>query len=393
MRHGFQSPDDSFIWALRDVSFDIPKGEAWGIIGRNGSGKSTLLQIIANITQPTSGTVSKNGTLSAMLSAGAGFNYELTGRENVYLNGAILGLPKQRIDDKFDEIVDFSGIREFIDTPVKRYSSGMRVRLAFSISVVLDPDILLVDEVLTVGDYQFRQKSLDRMQTYQRSSGRTVIFVSHNLSAVKAFCDKGIWLEKGRIKALGDVDDVVQAYLRDSSPATDAVTSEGITHEGSGEVQITGLEYCNPAGEPALTFMHGEPLVFKLRYHAADRVEYPVFSVTVLRKDDNVVATRMHSGNDLQVLDSIEGAGTVEIAVPALLLMPGEYRIVPWVGSLDATTYDRARGFPYLSVLTGPLLSRAKYRFDSSHMVVYTPVEWSYHSEAVQLEEVARQEE
>jgi len=209
------SQDDNssdIIWALRDVSFEVKKGEAIGIIGRNGAGKSTLLKILSRITAPTNGQVEIRGKISCLLEVGTGFHPELTGRDNVYLNGTVLGMRKIEVDHKFDEIVDFSGIEKFIDTPVKRYSSGMKVRLAFSVAAHLEPEILIVDEVLAVGDAEFQKKCLNKMEDVGRE-GRTVLFVSHNMSAISRLCDRGIILNKGGVVEDGPADQVVATYL------------------------------------------------------------------------------------------------------------------------------------------------------------------------------------
>jgi lipopolysaccharide transport system ATP-binding protein len=202
------------IWALRNVSFDVPRGAVVGIIGRNGAGKSTLLKVLTRITNPDEGFARIRGRVGSLLEVGTGFHGELTGRENVYLNGAILGMRREEIDDKFDDIVAFSGVERFIDTPVKRYSSGMYLRLAFSVAAHLEPDILLVDEVLAVGDAEFQKKCLGKMSDVA-GEGRTVLFVSHNMDAVQQLCDTVIWLENGQMRQIGSVADVVQAYLMD----------------------------------------------------------------------------------------------------------------------------------------------------------------------------------
>jgi lipopolysaccharide transport system ATP-binding protein len=201
------------IWALKNVSFEINEGEALGIIGSNGSGKSTLLKIISRITKPTTGTVRGRGKISSLLEVGTGFHGELTGRENIYISGSILGMRKAEINQKFDEIVAFSGVEQFIDTPVKRYSSGMYVRLAFAVAAHLEPDILIVDEVLAVGDAEFQKKCLGKMRDVSQKSGRTILFVSHNMQAVSNLCDKAMWLQKGKMVELGDSREVVNRYL------------------------------------------------------------------------------------------------------------------------------------------------------------------------------------
>lgn len=201
------------LWALQDVSFEVNRGEALGIIGSNGSGKSTLLKIISRIVRPTNGAVRGNGKISSLLEVGTGFNQELTGRENIYVSGYTLGMSKGEIRSKFDQIVDFSGIEKFIDTPVKRYSSGMYVRLAFAVAAHLEPDILIVDEVLAVGDADFQKKCLGKMREVTQADGRTILFVSHSMQAIKNLCDKALWLDKGRMKAIGDVSGVVNKYI------------------------------------------------------------------------------------------------------------------------------------------------------------------------------------
>jgi lipopolysaccharide transport system ATP-binding protein len=203
---------EDVIWALKDVSFDVDRGEVLGIIGRNGAGKSTLLKVLSRITHPTTGRVEMRGRISSLLEVGTGFHHELTGRENIYLNGTILGMTKAEVDRKYDEIVEFSGVEKFIDTPVKHYSSGMRVRLAFSVAAHLEPEILLVDEVLAVGDVEFQQKSLGKMSQVAKG-GRTVLFVSHNMAAINALCHRTLYLDDGIITRIGETEAVVREYM------------------------------------------------------------------------------------------------------------------------------------------------------------------------------------
>lgn len=205
--------DTDFIYALKDVSFDVKQGEVLGIIGANGAGKSTLLKILSRVTSPTSGCIKIKGRIGSLLEVGTGFHPELTGRENIYLNGAILGMRKHEIDRKLDEIIDFSGVEKFIDTPVKRYSSGMYVRLAFAVAAHLDPEILVVDEVLAVGDADFQKKCLGKMDDVSKKEGRTVLFVSHNMKSIRQLCNNGLFLENGQVKYLGDIGAVVDKYL------------------------------------------------------------------------------------------------------------------------------------------------------------------------------------
>lgn len=205
-----------YIWALKNVSFDVPQGEVVGIIGRNGAGKSTLLKILSKVTSPTTGMIKSKGKIASLLEVGTGFHPDLTGRDNIFLNGAILGMTRKEIQGKLDEIVDFSGVERYIDTPVKRYSSGMYVRLAFSVAAHLDPEILIIDEVLAVGDAEFQKKCLGKMKDVSKNGGRTVLFVSHNMTAVKSLCEKGVLLVNGHVKTAGPANDVVEEYLKEA---------------------------------------------------------------------------------------------------------------------------------------------------------------------------------
>lgn len=220
------------IWALRDVSFEVLPGEIIGIVGRNGAGKSTLLKILSRITEPTTGQIDIYGRVGSLLEVGTGFNPELTGRENVYLNGAILGMRRREIDRKFDEIVEFSEVDKFIDTPVKHYSSGMYMRLAFGVAAHLEPEILIVDEVLAVGDFSFQKKCIGKISAVARE-GRTVLFVSHNIVALRSLCHRGIWLKDGRLERMGDVDEVVNSYLQQDN----RTRHEKIWDEAGGETE------------------------------------------------------------------------------------------------------------------------------------------------------------
>ena len=219
----------NILWALDGVSFAVKRGEVLGIIGRNGAGKSTLLKILSRITEPTSGWVGINGRVASFLEVGTGFHPELTGRDNIYMNGTLLGMTKREIDRKFDEIVDFSGVERFLDTPVKRYSSGMQVRLAFAVAAHLEPDILIVDEVLAVGDYEFQKKCMKKMEDVSAGNGRTILFVSHNISAISSLTSKCIYLKNGRIQCQGQTEQIVRAYLDSGNISACSWRAEGRT--------------------------------------------------------------------------------------------------------------------------------------------------------------------
>ena len=263
---------ENIIWALRDISFNVKPGEVVGIIGKNGAGKSTLLKVLSRITHPTSGQVELLGRISSLLEVGTGFHPELTGRENIYLNGTILGMTKAEIDLKFEEIVEFSGVKRFIDTPVKFYSSGMRVRLAFSVAAHLEPEILLIDEVLSVGDAAFQKKSLGKMEEVSKE-GRTVIFVSHNMGAVRSLCSRGLLLENGTLTKDGDVDQVINYYLSNKDVSTTGRLSW--TEADAPQVKeliLFGIELFSETGEVKTKFQIDEGFEIRVQYEIKEEV-------------------------------------------------------------------------------------------------------------------------
>lgn len=265
------SKEDDVIWALKDVSFKVNRGEVFGIIGANGSGKSTLLKLLSRITSPSSGSAEMNGRIASLLEVGTGFHPELTGRENVFLNGTILGMTKNEVKSKFDQIVDFSGIGKFIDTPIKRYSSGMSVRLAFSVAAFLEPEILLVDEVLAVGDIQFQKQCLEQVDAISKS-GRTVLLVSHNMTAISSICQKAMLIEKGQIHSIGDSGKIVSNYNRtvlgnldeNSNGTFELINKKRSNAEHAKNLKIEKLVLCNDKGEPSNEFYMGGKIIFRL---------------------------------------------------------------------------------------------------------------------------------
>ena len=274
------------IWALRDVSFELKKGEVLGIIGRNGAGKSTLLKILSRITDPTVGKAEISGRISSLLEVGTGFHPELTGRENIYLNGTILGMRKQEVKLKFDDIVEFSGIKKFIDTPVKRYSSGMKVRLAFSVASHLEPEVLLIDEVLAVGDADFQKKCLNKMENVGQK-GRTVLFVSHNMAAIENLCSRVIWIDNGQIKQDGQAFEVIESYM--SSFVQTEKKGYNLrntkTREGSGEIRYDEIELLTTDGQPQEILRSGDSVVVRIHYHAKEIIKTPYFVIKNLYRN------------------------------------------------------------------------------------------------------------
>ena len=286
LRHEPDPAHEEF-WALKNVSFEVNQGDRVGIIGRNGAGKSTLLKILSRITEPTSGRVSINGRVASLLEVGTGFHPELTGRENIFLNGAILGMGKAEIKKKFDEIVAFAEVERFLDTPVKRYSSGMYVRLAFAVAAHLDPEILVVDEVLAVGDAQFQKKCLGKMGEIGRA-GRTVLFVSHNMGAVKSFCDRAILLEQGRLTASGEVNDIVETYLRrsDGVTADNNVIADTIHRSGSGAIRLRQIDLLNHRGKSISDMYYGQPFRLVLTIEVIEAISDEIMSMVYLSTTD-----------------------------------------------------------------------------------------------------------
>ena len=238
-----------YVWALKDISFEVNQGDVVGIIGKNGAGKSTLLKILSRVTSPTTGSIKAKGRIASLLEVGTGFHPELTGRENIYMNGAIMGMTKAEISRKLDEIVDFAGVEKYIDTPTKRYSSGMTVRLGFAIAAYLEPEILVVDEVLSVGDAEFQKKAIGKMQDISQGEGRTVLFVSHNMTAVKGLCKRGIWLENGTVKETGTIDTIVSNYLVESTNKiqnlNQSLIRDRIDFTGNGNIKVQDINIVN----------------------------------------------------------------------------------------------------------------------------------------------------
>lgn len=232
-----------YVWALQDINFEVERGEVLGIIGKNGAGKSTLLKILSKVTAPTTGSIKSRGRIASLLEVGTGFNGEMTGRENIFLNGAILGMTKKEIASKIDEIIEFSGCERYIDTPVKRYSSGMTVRLAFAVAAFLEPEILVIDEVLAVGDAEFQKKAIGKMQDISKEGGRTVLFVSHNMAAVKSLCTRGIVMENGKVKYDGDIDEALRVYNSDSNVSVSNVNWSVENAPGNSNAKITSVKF------------------------------------------------------------------------------------------------------------------------------------------------------
>ena len=334
-------------WALRDVSLEVPRGSMYGLVGRNGSGKSSLLRIMAGIYRPTEGRVEVQGRTSALLELGAGFHPALSGRENIYLNASVLGVPRSQIDDRVEQISEFAGLEEFIDSPVKIYSSGMYVRLGFAVAVHVDPEILIVDEVVAVGDEEFQLRCFSHLESL-RAQGVTIVLVSHDLGMLRANCDQMAWLNRGLLAAAGEPQDVVNAYL-------DTIDTEGaasVGHrprpEGEGDtpLRITNLEFFDEAGHRPKSFASGDPLIVRVHYCASEPIEDPVFSLGFYDHNNlHLAGPRSHVGGFRP--GKVDGEGWVEFRLLRIPFRTGAFHVNAAVQDSDASfLYDRrAREF------------------------------------------------
>ena len=312
-------------WALKEVSFKVSRGETLGIIGANGAGKSTVLKLLSKITLPTSGEITINGKLSALIEIGSGFHPELTGRENIYLSGSILGMRRREIAQKLDSIVDFAGFPRFIDTPVKHYSSGMCVRLGFSVAAHLHPDILLLDEVLAVGDAAFQVKCFKRI-TQLKESGTTMVFISHDLNAVEFLCDRALLLSHGEIIADGPSRDVIFRYKQHGSGIDETMPVAATSREMPGTIRITNLCFADCEGQQTTRARTGYPVTARLEFEASETIEDIVFEIFYYSQDGKVQCQFSTAVSDDRI-DVHPGPGTVEFTCAALGLLPGSYYV------------------------------------------------------------------
>lgn len=341
------------VWALKDINFKVEEGDVVGIIGKNGAGKSTLLKILSRITTPTTGTIRARGRIGSLLEVGTGFHPELTGRDNIYMNGAILGMSKEEIRRKLDAIVDFSGCERYIDTPVKRYSSGMLVRLGFSVAAHLDPEILVVDEVLAVGDAEFQKKAIGKMQEVSRGEGRTVLFVSHNMNAVRNLCKTGIILQDGQLACSGPIDSVVSHYLAEQHHRSAVPLTDIADRQGNGAVRFTDLQLCDGMGNRCSCCATGSELQITVCFRSQTTIPAPSRSqINVVFKD--LMGNKVCWLSTRLLRDNIDfRSGRAVFRIPQLLLSEGRYTfnlycdvegiLADWlqdVGELDVVLHD-----------------------------------------------------
>ncbi|MEK6693240.1 MAG: ABC transporter ATP-binding protein [Nitrospirota bacterium] len=337
-------------WALRDVSFNIENGKMIGIIGSNGSGKSTLLKLLAGIMGPTSGSIRVKGRVSALIELGAGFHPELSGRENIFINGIILGLSKKEIKDRFDGIVKFAGLEDFIDSPVKTYSSGMYMRLGFAIAINVDPDILLIDEILAVGDEEFQHKCLNKINDFKRK-GKTLVFVSHDLGSIERLCDEVVWIEDGVLKARGLPRMVIDSYtgyvasfeeeraFENHQSALEGAKRESPNRWGTREIEITNVRLTDGDKKEKYLFEYGEPIEIILSYKTKRKIEDPVFGIGIFR-DDGVCVFGTNTAIDGFSISAVEGEGNVIFSIDRSNLVEGSYLLDVAIHKRDGQPYD-----------------------------------------------------
>jgi lipopolysaccharide transport system ATP-binding protein len=370
-----QQPRNEEFWALKDVSLEIKQGEVVGIIGRNGAGKSTLLKVLSRITEPTEGRARIRGRVASLLEVGTGFHPELTGRENIFLNGAILGMTRVEIKRKFDDIVAFAEIEKFLDTPVKRYSSGMYVRLAFAIAAHLEPEILIVDEVLAVGDAEFQKKCLGKMGDVA-SEGRTVLFVSHDMGNITRLCRRGVLLDEGRVSSEGEITAVAARYLNGH------VVEEGYANlgnrgdrSGSGDAQWQSVELRNGDGRCS-TFAFGHPLTLRAVLEVRNRIWNAQLAV-IISTDGGVSVHGLESINEGMSWPAETGKYLFDVTIPKLQLLPGGYVADLWIGNSVADRVDYLKGAISFQVVQSEdaKLAGSLHR---SNGLVFSPSRWSY---------------
>jgi lipopolysaccharide transport system ATP-binding protein len=370
-------PKAEEFWALKDISFEVERGETLGIIGRNGAGKSTLLKVLSRITEPTEGRARIRGRVASLLEVGTGFHPELTGRENIYLNGSIMGMSKGEIRKKFDEIVAFAEIDRFLDTPVKRYSSGMYVRLAFSVAAHLEPEILVVDEVLAVGDVAFQKKCMDYMKRLARS-GITVLLVSHNLFAIKAMCRRALVLSAGRLQFDGSAARGVEIYQENSQlEATPGALEEVGRDISQWPIILSGLEFLDVEGRPRSTYDHGERMRVRIHYDLRRPIKFPNFYLS-FQRSDSVWCCSFSAARDGVTTPLLMESGVIELLTPPLRLVADLYGAYAAVWDQEFKTLYSAQ--------TGPNFHIRDETLNSDFGVFHEPAEWRWDANGVENE-------
>jgi lipopolysaccharide transport system ATP-binding protein len=372
-----RSRADEEFWALQDVSFEVKEGEVLGIIGRNGAGKSTLLKVLSRITEPTRGRIELGGRVASLLEVGTGFHPELTGRENIYLNGAILGMERAEIRRKFDAIVAFADVDRFLDTPVKRYSSGMYVRLAFAVAAHLEPEILVVDEVLAVGDALFQKKCLGKMREVATTEGRTVLFVSHSMHAIRELCSRVLLLEAGRIKLDGTPRDAMAAYLSSDNADADIRLDTRVRQGPRHHVKLTRLRLLDGSGQPTTTFVMNEPFVAQIELECIQRMANAEIGLKISSHFGAAIHYLTSTWEGLLV-DLEPGSYTFEVKVPHVWLLPGIYLVGLWVLRDGDASDEHIQEITQFTVIKGDVTGHRTRveQYAYSGCEVHTPSVW-----------------
>jgi lipopolysaccharide transport system ATP-binding protein len=366
--------EDEILWALKDISFEVKHGEVLGVIGRNGAGKSTLLKILSRITEPTSGRALINGRVGSLLEVGTGFHPELTGRENIYLNGAILGMQHKEIDRKFDEIVAFSEIEKFLDTPVKRYSSGMYVRLAFAVAAHLEPEILLVDEVLAVGDLGFQKKCLGKMDQVSKS-GRAVLFVSHNMQVISGICGAAAWFDQGAIREIGPCEKIINDYVSsnfDNNRETIIDLNSVKNRQGNGKARFIEAFLIGENGTQTTAFQVGEKFQIKFMCLIADLDPNQFYQIRIISSQGIPIYHWVDFDNELSP-PTRNGIDIVKVSLEKLLLYPGKYLVSLLVSDRYGTAYDYLENIIDFDVIAGSKIPMKRQYFPSLGIIHEIP--------------------
>ncbi|MBU6170106.1 MAG: ABC transporter ATP-binding protein [Verrucomicrobia bacterium] len=374
---GERGKNKSIFWALKDLNLDVERGGMVGIIGRNGAGKSTLLKLLSRITEPTSGKIQLRGKVASLLEVGTGFHPELTGRENIFLNGAILGMSRREIKNRFDEIVDFSEVEKFLDTPVKRYSSGMYVRLAFAVAAHLEPEILIVDEVLAVGDSEFQKKCVGKMEDASSREGRTVLLVSHQLPLIQNLCNRCVLMDQGRIIADGPTDEVIGTYMTRGANLVKVALKERKDRAGKGRVQVIGVAMRDADGNVMREAISGSEVRISFEYVTRDgiTVENCIFCVEIKKEARSYIALSTALVHQKKL--DVSGPGRIDFIIPKWPLMEGTYHINTYVGS-NGVMEDFIEDAASIDVIDGDFHRSGKLRHEGWRDMVLVDHSWQH---------------
>ena len=363
-----QKGSSEYVWALKDINFEVQHGDVLGIIGRNGAGKSTLLKILSRTTSPTTGSVKIKGRVASLLEVGTGFHPELSGRENIFLNGAILGMTRQEIKSKFDEIVDFAGVERYIDTPVKRYSSGMYVRLAFGVAAHLEPEILIVDEVLAVGDAEFQKKALGKMKDVSTKEGRTVLFVSHNMSAVHNLCNSGIVLKNGLLLEKGNIDDIIETYIT----ATLKNDSQYTKRWGNKKIEFIDYKLCDETGNERTEFFMGDNIYFFLKVRFNEKIRQADIGINIKNNLEDLITHIANFDNDFLISGDENEIQEFKVQLTDVFFSPNLYIVdIAIVSGNDH--FDMIENTLMFSLIEGIKIKRGKF---PSHAKIFSDSKW-----------------